>query len=75
MSFQPRDADFEQRVRSSFDRQAAMTLLGATLERAAPGELREFSKRSPDHGNGEGEVVAMMTGTMMAVRDRPDLVD
>jgi len=33
------------------------------------GELRVLD------GVGEGAVVAMMTGTMMAVRDRPDLVD
>jgi uncharacterized protein (TIGR00369 family) len=33
------------------------------------GELRALE------GAGEGRLVAMMTGTMMAVRDRPDLVD
>jgi uncharacterized protein (TIGR00369 family) len=33
------------------------------------GELRAVE------GDGEGTLVAMMTGTMMAVRDRPDLVD
>jgi uncharacterized protein (TIGR00369 family) len=33
------------------------------------GELRAVD------GAGEGALVAMMTGTMMAVRDRPDLVD
>ena len=39
MSFQPRDPDFERRVRASFARQAAMRTLGATLERVAPGEV------------------------------------
>jgi uncharacterized protein (TIGR00369 family) len=39
LSFQPRDPDFERRVRSSFARQAAMGTLGVTLERVAPGEV------------------------------------
>lgn len=39
MSFQPRDPDFERRVRDSFARQAAMRTLGATLARVAPGEI------------------------------------
>jgi uncharacterized protein (TIGR00369 family) len=33
------------------------------------GELRAVE------GDGEGTLVAMMTGTMMAVRDRPELID
>jgi uncharacterized protein (TIGR00369 family) len=39
VGFQPRDPDFEQRVRSSFARQAAMETLGVVLERVAPGEV------------------------------------
>ena len=39
MRFQPRDPDFENRVRSSFARQAAMRTLGVTIERVAPGEV------------------------------------
>lgn len=35
----PRDPDYEQRVRASFARQAAMATLGATLVRIAPGEV------------------------------------
>ena len=38
-SFRPRDEDFERRVRESFDRQAFMTTMGATLDRVAPGEV------------------------------------
>jgi uncharacterized protein (TIGR00369 family) len=38
-SFQPRDPDFDRRVRASFARQAAMATLGAALERVAPGEV------------------------------------
>lgn len=39
LRFQPRDPDFERRVRASFARQAAMRMLGVTLERVAPGEV------------------------------------
>ena len=35
----PRDPDFETRVRASFARQQFMTLLGARLERVAAGEV------------------------------------
>lgn len=157
MRFEPRDPDFERRVRASFARQVAMHTLGATLDRVAPGEvdlvlpfradlvqqhgflhagivtavvdsacgyaalslmepgaavlsvefkvnllapaqgawfralgrvvragrtltvvsgeLRAFA-RSPAVGDeDEGSVVALLTGTMMAVRDRPELAD
>ena len=39
MRFQPKDPDFERRVRASFARQAAMRTLGVTLEHVAPGEV------------------------------------
>lgn len=40
------------------------------------GELRAFEGRTEGVADdGEGAVVAIMTGTMMAVRDRPGLVD
>src|SRR5215217_6221216 len=39
MLLEPRDPDFERRVRSSFAQQAAMTTLGAVLQRVAPGEV------------------------------------
>src|SRR5688500_18531945 len=39
VAFQPRDPDFEPRVRASLARQAAMRTLGATRERAPPGEV------------------------------------
>ena len=147
----PRDPDFEQRVRASYARQAAMAMLGAAISRVAPGHVTidlpfrpeltqqhgflhagivtavmdsacgyaalslmdrdaavlsvEFKVNllAPARGDlfrasgrvvragrtltvvagelrvveaaGEGALVAMMTGTMMAVRDRPDLVD
>jgi uncharacterized protein (TIGR00369 family) len=151
--FQPRDPDFEKRVRSSFARQAALRTLGATVERVAPGEVEltlpfrsdltqqhgflhagvvtavidsacgyaaltlmepgtavlsvEFKvqlmapargarfralgrvvragrtltvvmgelRAIEDKAAADGEVVALMTGTMMTMRDRPDLAD
>jgi uncharacterized protein (TIGR00369 family) len=36
---QPRDPEFELRIRESFARQAYMTTLGASLARVAPGEV------------------------------------
>jgi uncharacterized protein (TIGR00369 family) len=155
VNFQPRDPAFERRVRSSFARQAAMELIGATLERVAPGEVDvdvalrfradltqqhgfmhagmvtavvdsacgyaalslmeegtavlsvEFKLQLlapargawfrasgrvlragrtltvvtgellayPEAGDANGELVAALTGTMMAVRDRPALRD
>ena len=39
MTQTPRDPQFEQRVRASFDRQAVMATLGATLVRVTPGEV------------------------------------
>src|SRR3954466_13421281 len=37
MTLEPRDPSFEQRVRGSFARQAAMRMLGVTMERVTPG--------------------------------------
>ena len=37
--FEPRDPDFETRIRDSFSRLAAMHTLGAVLGRVAPGEV------------------------------------
>jgi uncharacterized protein (TIGR00369 family) len=37
--FQPENPAYESRVRASFARQSVMTLLGASLERVAPGEV------------------------------------
>jgi len=38
-AFEPRDPAFEQRVRESYARQRLLTLMGASLERVAPGEV------------------------------------
>ena len=54
MTEAPRDPDYEQRVRASFTRQAAMSTLGATLARVAPGkvvlELPFRSELTQQHG-------------------------
>jgi uncharacterized protein (TIGR00369 family) len=39
VNLQPRDPQFESRVRVSFARQRFMATLGASLERVAPGEI------------------------------------
>ena len=39
------------------------------------GELRGFGDSPTGEEPGDGELVALMTGTMMSVRDRPGLVD
>ncbi len=39
MPFEPRDPDYERRVRESFARQRAMETFGARLLRVAPGEV------------------------------------
>ena len=147
MTLQPRDAHFEHRVRTSFDRQAVMRTLGATLEHVMPGEVelalffrddltqqhgflhagivtavvdsacgyaalslmepgaavlsvefkvqllapargarfiatgrvvragRTITVVSGEFRNDDGELLAMLNGTMMAVRDRPELAD
>ena len=157
MTFEPRDPDFEPRVRASFGRQAAMQLIGATMERVTPGmveltlpfraeltqqhgflhagiaaavvdsacgyaalslmepgvavlsvefkvqllapargawfrargevvragrtlsvvsgELRAFAHAREEEDAEEGDVVTLLTGTMMTVRDRPELAD
>ena len=48
MQFQPRDAQFEERVRSSFALQRVMSTIGATLHSVAPGVVEielPFSER------------------------------
>src|SRR4051812_47913389 len=38
-SFQPQDPSYEQRVRSSFERQQAMKTIGAVLAKVEPGRV------------------------------------
>lgn len=47
---------------------------GRTLT-VVTGELRAFPQEPANGGAGDGELVALLTGTMMTVRDRPELAD
>ena len=53
-AFQPKDPQFEQRVRASFERQAAMKTIGAFLTRIDPGrvdiELPYSERLTQQHG-------------------------
>jgi len=48
MPHEPRDPDFERRVRASFARQTFMATLGATLERVEPGVVTIALARRDD---------------------------
>ena len=58
----PRDPDYADRVRRSFDRQGAMRLMGAELHRVEPGEVEIAVPFRPEvsqqHGLFHGGVVA-----------------
>jgi uncharacterized protein (TIGR00369 family) len=62
--FTPADPAFEARVRDSFGRQPAMTLIGATLGKVAPGycevELPHHPQITQQHGLIHGGVVGMI---------------
>jgi uncharacterized protein (TIGR00369 family) len=65
--FEPRDADFERRVRESFARQRAMETFGARLLRVAPGEIEvgfEFREEfTQQHGYLHAGVVTALVDT------------
>jgi uncharacterized protein (TIGR00369 family) len=54
LPFQPKDPDYDARVRASFGRQAAMATIGATLSAVEPGriviELRWAQPLTQQHG-------------------------
>ena len=64
MPFEPRNSDFEARVRNSFARQAAMGLIGARLARVEPGyvdiELPVRDDLGQQHGFVHGGIVGMI---------------
>ncbi|MGE5162157.1 MAG: PaaI family thioesterase [Betaproteobacteria bacterium] len=64
MSHQPRNPDFEARVRASFARQNAMGLIGARMTKVAPGEVEiELPVRDDlgqQHGFVHGGIVGMI---------------
>ena len=65
--FEPRDADYERRVRESFARQRAMETFGARLLRVAPGEVEigvDFDEAfTQQHGYLHGGLVTAMVDT------------
>lgn len=64
MVLQPRNPDFEARVRGSFARQRAMTLIGARMTRVEPGrveiELPVRDDLGQQHGFVHGGIVGMI---------------
>ena len=56
---------FEQRVRDSFDRQPAMTLIGAQLQRVEPGEVEIVLPYRPQITQQHGFVHAGMIGAAL----------
>ena len=64
MSHQPRNPDFDARVRASFARQNAMELIGARLTRVEPGrveiELPVRDDLGQQHGFVHGGIVGMI---------------
>lgn len=60
-ALQPRNPDFARRVRDSFARQGAMSLIGAELARVAPGEcdirLPYRPELSQQHGYFHGGII------------------
>jgi uncharacterized protein (TIGR00369 family) len=64
MTFQPRNPDFEARVRGSFARQNAMALIGARMTKVEPGrveiELPVRDELGQQHGFVHGGIVGMI---------------
>jgi uncharacterized protein (TIGR00369 family) len=60
--FEPRDPDFENRVRQSFSRQKAMQTIGAKIVELVPGRVRiempHARKLTQQHGFVHGGIVA-----------------
>ena len=60
-TFHPEDSDFAARVRASFDRQALMKLLGATIERIEAGAVDISVGHRPDLTQQHGYLHAAVT--------------
>jgi uncharacterized protein (TIGR00369 family) len=65
-AFTPKVANFEERVRASFDRQPFMQTIGASLARVAPGEAEIVMAVTPRLGQQHGFVHA---GVVSALAD------
>ncbi len=66
MTFAASDPEFAARVRKSFDAQALMRLLGASLERVEPGEVDIALRHRPDLTQQHGYLHA---GVLTAIAD------
>mgnify|MGYP003415640317 CR=1 FL=1 len=64
-TFAPADPDFERRVRESYAKQTAMQLVGATMERVAPGEVEIRLPASPTITQQHGFVHGGMIGAVL----------
>jgi len=62
--FEPRDPDFERKVRDSFARQRVMSTLGATLTRVAPGLVEITLPHRVDLTQQHGYLHAGIAGTI-----------
>ena len=62
--FDPKVANFRERVRSSFDRQAVMRTIGATLARIEPGEVEIAMPVAPQFCQQHGFVHAGIVTTL-----------
>ena len=75
--FQPQDPQFAARVRASFGRQKAMTLIGAVLARGVvvkPGRTLTIARGDVFAVRGAKTVhVASMQQTLMMLPDTPDV--
>ncbi len=64
-SFQPRDPQFATRVAQSFDEQAVMRTLNATLKQVAPGEVQIELPYQPSLTQQDGFLHAGISSTIM----------
>lgn len=62
---QPSDREFDTRVRASFDRQPAMTTIGARLARVEPGEVEIHMPFSPHITQQHGFIHGGILGTAL----------
>jgi uncharacterized protein (TIGR00369 family) len=65
MNHEPRDPDFERRVRASFGRQAAMATFGATLARVMPGHVEIDLPFRPELAQQHGFLHAGVAASVM----------
>jgi acyl-coenzyme A thioesterase PaaI-like protein len=66
MAFVPANPDFERRTRESFAKQGAMTHIGATLEKVAPGHVEIFLPYRPELAQQHGFFHAGMLSAIAA---------